>query len=599
MPTYEGTFLPDVIIGSPGDDTINGNGGNDIIFGGGGNDTINGGAGADTMSGGTGDDTYIVNVQSGDTVNYFSLLPILGIQLFPATVVDVLGDTAQIRVNLGNGEELLTVSLGSIQPFGETINEAAGEGLDTIRSSVSYTLQSGTFVENLRTTSDAGTTSINLTGNEIDNTITGNDGKNVLSGNQGDDVLFGLGDDDALAGGEGNDFLVGGAGVDTMAGGAGSDTYSVDNAGDVAAENMGEGSDRVAASVDYTLATGSEIEILDAEDLNATTPLNLTGNEIANIINGNAGSNVLRGEGGDDVIAGGGGDDFLVGGQGNDSMSGGFGDDTFYVESAGDQVYEIVGGGNDRVATSGSYTLTAGQEIETLEAITISATDDFVLTGNEFDQTIVGNNGNNVLIGGGGKDTLAGNLGDDTFYVSNSETVILESENGGNDRVATSVSLELTGGAEVETLEAINLTATDALDLTGSDFANTVIGNNGANVINGRGGSDTLYGLGGSDVFEFTSALGAGNVDRIADFASGTDTIALDDAVFTALATGQLGAGAFATGTQAADADDRIIYDSDTGALYYDADGNGSGAAVQFATLSAGLTLSASDFVVI
>ena len=48
--------------------------------------------------------------------------------------------------------------------------------------------------------------------------------------------------------------------------------------------------------------------------------------------------------------------------------------------------------------------------------------------------------------------------------------------------------------------------------------------------------------------------------------------------------------------TAAADADDRIIYDPTTGALYYDPDGNGGGAAVQFATLAPGLALENDNF---
>ena len=90
------------------------------------------------------------------------------------------------------------------------------------------------------------------------------------------------------------------------------------------------------------------------------------------------------------------------------------------------------------------------------------------------------------------------------------------------------------------------------------------------------------------------------NIDTILDFAHIIDEIVLDDAVFTALSVGALSASAFVTGTAAGDADDRIIYDATTGALYYDADGNGAGAAVQFATLSnQPANLSANDFFVI
>jgi Ca2+-binding RTX toxin-like protein len=77
------------------------------------------------------------------------------------------------------------------------------------------------------------------------------------------------------------------------------------------------------------------------------------------------------------------------------------------------------------------------------------------------------------------------------------------------------------------------------------------------------------------------------------------DTIVLDNAIFTRLADGALLAGQFRIGTAAADANDYLIYNSSTGALSYDADGNGAGAAIRFATLQTKLALTAADFVVI
>ena len=69
--------------------------------------------------------------------------------------------------------------------------------------------------------------------------------------------------------------------------------------------------------------------------------------------------------------------------------------------------------------------------------------------------------------------------------------------------------------------------------------------------------------------------------------------------MFAGLATGALAAGAFNTGASASEADDRIVYNAATGALLFDADGNGAGAAVQFATIAAGLPMAASEFMVI
>ena len=119
-------------------------------------------------------------------------------------------------------------------------------------------------------------------------------------------------------------------------------------------------------------------------------------------------------------------------------------------------------------------------------------------------------------------------------------------------------------------------------------------------MIDGGAGVDYLEGRGGADSFAFTTALGGGNVDLIADFASGTDTIALDDAIFAGIGTpGSFDANAFVVGSAALDADDRIIYDQATGLLYYDADGNGAGEAVLFAGVAGLPTLTAADFSVI
>jgi len=135
--------------------------------------------------------------------------------------------------------------------------------------------------------------------------------------------------------------------------------------------------------------------------------------------------------------------------------------------------------------------------------------------------------------------------------------------------------------------------------IAGDDNANNLLGTPDNDVIDGKGAADTLNGFGGTDTFRFTTALGAGNVDAVQGFDPADDTIALDDAVFAGLAVGALPAGAFVIGAAASDADDRIVYDSVTGALWFDADGNGAGAAVQFATLVDGLALTSADFVVI
>jgi Ca2+-binding RTX toxin-like protein len=194
---------------------------------------------------------------------------------------------------------------------------------------------------------------------------------------------------------------------------------------------------------------------------------------------------------------------------------------------------------------------------------------------------------------------MIGGAGNDTFHVDAAGDVAQESTAGGTDLVYASATYAMTGGAEIEVLSTIVQAATTAINLTGNGVGQTIYGNAGVNVLDGGAGNDVLIGLGGADAFAFTTALGAGNVDTISDYSVADDTIQLENAVFTGLAEGMLAAGAFNTGAAASDADDRIIYNSATGALSFDTDGNGAGAAVQFATLAGGLTLTASEFLVI
>ena len=232
---------------------------------------------------------------------------------------------------------------------------------------MTYTLGAGNSVETLRTTNDTGTAAINLTGNEINNTIVGNDGNNDVNGRGGSDVIDGRGGIDTVnylghsvgvtvvlgqngapgfayefalvtnqvvmtgfdtlfnvenvEGSTQGDTLVGNELVNQLRGFNGNDVYVVQNAGDTIVELANQGADEVRTSVSYTLAaTNADIETLRTTDETGTAAINLTGNGVANQIFGNAGNNVIDGGGNNDRITGGRGLDTLIGNAGGDTF---------------------------------------------------------------------------------------------------------------------------------------------------------------------------------------------------------------------------------------------------------------------------------------
>ncbi|HKX87725.1 MAG TPA: M10 family metallopeptidase C-terminal domain-containing protein [Sphingopyxis sp.] len=357
----------------------------------------------------------------------------------------------------------------------------------------------------------------------------------------------------------------------------------------------------------YTIANGVTIENAFSGSGNDT----LIGNDVANILVAGAGNDNLDGGLGRDVLIGQDGDDYLFGGFGDaNEIYGGAGNDTYEVRVAGDTLIENPNEGSDTVRTTlASYTLKA--DFENLVNI---GTGTFTGTGNAAANIMVGNvgrdylhglDGADYLVGGanddslfggtGAANTLEGGLGDDTYYVNVAGDSLIEYAGQGNDAVVTTLNYYVLG----TNLETLIFNGSGNFAGVGNAAANRIEGGHGNDLISGGLGADVLLGHGGVDDFLFDSALGGGNVDTLADFLVGTDRIFLEDSVFTGLATGALAAGAFATGSAATEADDRIIYDATTGALYFDADGVGGAAAIQFAQLNPGLELTAASFAVI
>lgn len=185
--------------------------------------------------------------------------------------------------------------------------------------------------------------------------------------------------------------------------------------------------------------------------------------------------------------------------------------------------------------------------------------------------------GPKITEGTTGDDQLTGIAKADRMYGLEGNDVLLG--RGGNDR--------LSGGS-----------GNDLLD--GSTGRDTLLGGGGSDTLDGGTGKDVLAGSIGADTFRFTAAPVATNADRISDFNGKVDRIALDNAVFTGVGgNGALDADAFTLGTAATTTAHRVIYDRDSGQLFYDADGQGGAAAVLIATLDAGTAVNAGDFLIL
>jgi Ca2+-binding RTX toxin-like protein len=444
------------------------------------------------------------------------------------------------------------------------------------------------------------------------------DDTDIIYGKGGKDEIYGLGGVDHITGGTGADYIDGGANDDWA-------YYDDSNAG-----------------VRVSLATGTG-HGGTAEGDTLVSIEHLAGSAYDDTLVGNSGNNRLWGNGGDDTLKGGGGTDTLSGGEHDDVLKGGGGADRLYGDggndtaayqdstsgvsvelgvpngapgsgstgdAAGDVLFNIenlIGSqqpdillGNDVAnmlqGLDGDDTLAGYGDVDVL----YGGEDNDSLYGGAQADTLRGENGNDRLEGGPGADVMIGAYGDDRYYVDDPSDVVIEFGGQGYDQVLTSISWTLPEGADVEVFRTSIENDLTPLFLTGNSSGNGIRGNLGNNLLNGREGNDELTGLQGQDLFVFNTALDAAhNVDTITDFNVADDTILLDDTIFSSnLGVGNISAGELVIGSAALDANDRIIYDSNTGALSYDADGAGGNAAVQFAELPTGLALTYLDFLV-
>jgi Ca2+-binding RTX toxin-like protein len=241
-----------------------------------------------------------------------------------------------------------------------------------------------------------------------------------------------------------------------------------------------------------------------------------------------------------------------------------------------------------------SYILTTKEPND----LTYIGSSDFAGTGTIKNNIITSSIGNDKLDGGKGIDTLTGGKGNDTYIVDSIKDIVVEEVNSGIDTIQSSVTFSLAALVNVENLTLIG---TKAINGTGNNLDNAMLGNSAKNSINGGLGNDILTGGNSADTFQFNTTLNSNtNVDTITDFVHGTDKIQLSRSIMSNLNSGtKLNPSDFVLSTAVLDASDRIIYDQSNGAIYYDADGSGAVAAIQIAIIGVEThaTLTATDFI--
>ena len=530
-----GSQVSDTLEGDGADNVLTGLGGNDLLIGHGGNDTLVGGAGEDFLRGRDGDDI----MQGGADNDFLS------------------GGAGNDTFDGGDGWDRASMflSLPTDPQVGATVDLAivgpqnTGQGMDTFIG-----------VEH-------------VSGTTFSDTFYGNDGANWLWGTGGGDTLDGRGGDDLLEAGIGVNILTGGDGIDTvrlfdntnpplnvvislLLQGAAQDTGSgmmtlsgIENlTGTVGNDTLtGDGGANTLAGAqgaDTLVGGGGNDLLLGDGDIRMVSnqggsgPITLIENLATFFENPTyIGNDSLSGGDGDDRLVGGGGDDLLNGGSGTNILDGGDGFDTATYADATSEVAVFLNNG------VGSAQVAATDTLLSIERVIGSAFND-TLRGSINADTLIGGAGNDVVRGEGGDDYVDGGADDDFVrggdgadqvhggdgndYVHGGEGDDTIDGGDGFDRIA--FSLQVTD-AQVGATVDLNIQGTaqntghgmDTLvsieHASGTNFADTLIGNAEDNWLWGQDGDDTLQGGEGNDLIE----VGTGN--HTVDGGLDTDTL--------------------------------------------------------------------------
>jgi Ca2+-binding RTX toxin-like protein len=649
---------PEPIIGTAGNDTLTGTFGNDTINGLGGNDSISGLEGADSLIGGAGNDTLVAGLDSttgdhaADTLDGG-----LGDDVYHHVTSGediVLPDPGGIDTVFAIGDYTLGEGLDNLEFDDFTGTAYTGTG-NALNNTMGTATEGGTlfgmggddtlFARHVQN-------SASLHGGEGNDTLHGGGRSTSMSGDNGNDVLL-AGILSVMAGGAGADHFVfeeagSASGITDFASGAdkirldASTMTALGTTGNFAAGDERFHAGAAAAEADdrviWNAATGELFYDADGSGAGGAELITtVSGSVVATDIivdNGTApepGGEVITGTSGNDSLVGTNGNDTLDGVSGNDTLNGLLGDDT-YIAQAGDVIQDS--GGTDTLVTTSTWNIFSLP----IENVTLAGSANIGLLANNLDNHVIGNSAANSIEGRGGSDTIEGGGGNDYFKMTTGGGTSFGFDviDGGDgidtvdyggtalsdldvDLVAGTVSGGDAGGGGGATITSIEKFISGNFNdrVSGSAENNQLLGNGGNDTLLGLAGHDSLNGGDGNDVLEGGSGFdtlvgGAGNDSfvfsatggRVTDFTS-ADQLLFDNTFFAALgaeSTWAAGDGRFraaAGATTGADGDDRLVYNTTNGNLYYDADGAGGTGSVLVTTLQSAPTLSAADITVI
>ncbi|AWM87608.1 hypothetical protein C4E04_13265 [Microvirga sp. 17 mud 1-3] len=566
-----------------------------------------------------GNQDYAIYASLGDDVitNSGTIKGIVDLTKGNDTYHGELGSVLFGYISLGDGQDSAYGGAGTEVFYGGLGDDLidGGGGLDTVAFDHAATVDLRlTTAQNTGEGMDTLIHIENLTGSAGKDTFIGDDGANRLEGRHGDDTLTGNGGNDVLLPGAGNNVVDGGAGIDTVS--YEDRTYGV--------------------IIDLSLAGPQAVGPNHTDTLQNIE--NVIGGEAGDLLKGDAGNNVLTGGKGDDTLDGRGGVNTAV-------FSGKAADYSIQSLEGGGLFFKVQDKVSGRDGTDTLSNIRFAQFADKTVVLSNTAPASLTLSASAVaENTPAGTTVATVSATDADGDAITYALTDPTgtFKLDGTKLVLLKAPDYETGPHAYELTLTATDAYGLARSETVTVTVTDVADtpagggggssggagnpsgpvalslrgtarvdrLTGADGHDVLKGLSGHDRLYGGAGKDVLYGGAGQDIFVFDAKFNKKtNLDKIADFTVKDDTLWLENSLFKANKSlyaaikkgseakpAKMASKFFTVGDKAKDANDFFIYDKKTGVLSYDADGSGSKAAVEIATLKKGLKLTEKDF---